>query len=118
MCSPGANADPGAQTHTGGRAKAEVGGALKAKGSQDAKRPPEGRGAWVRLPQPSEGTSPTLAPSSHSSQSWATGVYRLSHATLGRVLYHNSHEKSMHGLERLQPLSEFTPNCPRVPFGL
>jgi hypothetical protein len=102
-----------------GRAKAEVGGALKAKGSQDAKCPTEGRGTWVRLSTNLRRHQP-CAPFSHGSQSCATGFYQLSHEALGGVLHHDSHRKSMHSvaLELRQYLSEFTPNCPRVPFAL
>lgn len=84
-----------------GRAKAEVGG---------AKCPPEGRGTWVRLSTNLRRHQP-CAPSSHGSQSFATGFfYQLSHAALGTALYHNNHEKSTHGvyLELLQPLSELS----------
>lgn len=77
-----------------GRAKAEMGGA---EDSQDAKCPPEGRGTWVRLSTNLRRDQP-CAPSSHGSQNYATGFYQQSHGALGAGLYHNSHEKSMHGV--------------------
>lgn len=83
----GANKDDtGAQTYTQeelcGEAKAEVGGVPKAKGSQDAECPPDGRGAWVRLSTNLRSTSPALPPLKAVKTVQPTGFYQLNHTTM------------------------------------